>query len=571
MIVQFEGKQHQFPDDATDADIAAALGQLSSSEPSMGLGERALDLAKSGGIGVAKAAIGLAGLPGDIGSLQGLTANAVTGQGQQPAPVAPVGSGGLVEPGLESVGPSPRFGLPTSQGIQGAIESFTWPFYKPKTTAGEYARTAGEFLPGLLAGPGGLVRRGLSQVLAPAVTSETAGQATKGTEAEPYAQAAGGFAAPFALAAGRRAITPLPMAPGRADAVQALRNEGVDLTAGQVTGSKPLQWFEQALGDIPGSGGRAAATATRSAEQFTAAALRRAGENAPRATPEVIDRAFTRIGNDFDTLAARNTLRPDPQMGQELRTAIGDYRSLVSPPNRAPVIENFEAEIATALGNNRGVIPGEVYQSLRSRIERAARGAAAQPEVADTLRDMRMALDAAMERTLARTVSPDLGAWRQARNQYRNMLVIERAATGAGENAAQGLISPSQLRNTTVGMGRRAYARGQGDFAELARSGEAVMRSLPQSGTAPRAYAQGIPAAAAATLGAFFGGAPGAAMGGLAALAGPPLAGRALMSGPVQSYLGNQLLPGATQNLLRSGLLGGLLGSAGSRGLLSIQ
>ena len=40
-----------------------------------------------------------------------------------------------------------------------------------------------------------------------------------------------------------------------------------------------------------------------------------------------------------------------------------------------------------------------------------------------------------------------------------------------------------------------------GDFAELANAGEAVMRPMPQSGTAPRAAARALPMLAGALLG----------------------------------------------------------------------
>lgn len=59
--------------------------------------------------------------------------------------------------------------------------------YQPKTTAGEYAKTAGEFVPAAFGGEGGLIARG-ARVLVPALTSETAGQLTKGTKAEPVAR-----------------------------------------------------------------------------------------------------------------------------------------------------------------------------------------------------------------------------------------------------------------------------------------------------------------------------------------------------------------------------------------------
>lgn len=66
------------------------------------------------------------------------------------------------------------------------------PNYQPQTKLGEYAKTTAEFAPGLaLGGEGGLGRRVLTNVVAPAVASETAGQLTKGTAAEPYARIAG--------------------------------------------------------------------------------------------------------------------------------------------------------------------------------------------------------------------------------------------------------------------------------------------------------------------------------------------------------------------------------------------
>lgn len=79
--------------------------------------------------------------------------------------------------------------------------------YQPKTTAGKYAKTAGEFAPAAVGGEGGLIARG-ARVLVPAVASEAAGQATHGTKAEPVAR----FLA--ALAGG--GVTALASRPGTA-------------------------------------------------------------------------------------------------------------------------------------------------------------------------------------------------------------------------------------------------------------------------------------------------------------------------------------------------------------------
>jgi hypothetical protein len=357
----------------------------------------------------------------------------------------------------------------------------------------------------------------------------------------------------------RRAVTPLPVNAERQAAANVLRNEGVDLSAGQLSGSKGLRYAESEIG-----GNAAENLMERQGEQFTNAALRRAGENAPRATPEVIDRAFNRIGQQFDGLAARNQIVPDQQLANDLQGAVTEYTSLVPEAMRAPVVHNVAQDIVDAM--NRGPISGDAYQSLRSRLDRAARTSRADPQLSDALRGLRESLDDAMQRSIAQNNPRDLGGWQQARRQYRNMLVIEKAATGAGENAALGLISPSQLRNATVQQGRRAYARGQGDFAELARAGEALMKPMPQSGTAPRLAARNlgtmIPAILGGGAGAGVGGPFGAMAGAAAGAAAPRIFGSLMMSPMGQRYLSNQLLAGPAS--LRARALAGLLSTNAS-------
>jgi hypothetical protein len=128
--------------------------------------------------------------------------------------------------------------------------------------------------------------------------------------------------------------------------------------------------------------------------------------------------------------------------------------------------------------------------------------------------------------------------FKQARKEYRNLLIIEKAASGAGERSALGVISPSQFRNAVKTESIRDYSRGRTDMAELARAGEAIMKPLPQSGTAPRAAVSSGLAAIGGTLA----GAPGA----LVSIVAPTAAGHILMSGPMQRALANQLAPNRT-------------------------
>lgn len=336
--------------------------------------------------------------------------------------------------------------------------------------------------------------------------------------------------------AARRAVTPFSASPERLAAANTLRNEGVDLSAGQITGSKALRYAE---GEIGGNAARD--LAERQGEQFTAAALRRAGVSADRATPAVIDQAFVDLGQRFDDLGRRNVLVPDAALSADMQAALNTYGSITPETFRAPIVQSVANDIQQAI-QTRGNIGGDAYQVLRSKIEQAAQSARSDPQLSGALRDIRSALDDAMERSIAANNPADLGAWREARNEYRNLLTVTRAATGAGENAALGSISPSQLRNATMAReGRQNYARGRGDMADIARAGEAVMKPLPDSGTASRTAIRnlGIPAATGGA-GALAAGLPGAVIGAVA----PRVAGAAMMSRPGQAYLSNQMLPG---------------------------
>jgi hypothetical protein len=378
-----------------------------------------------------------------------------------------------------------------------------------------------------------------------------------------------GAISPYAIAGlskiAEKAITPFRTAPERVAAAATLADEGVPVTAGQLTGNRSLRFSESEIG-----GAKAAAVMDQQKDAFTSAVLRRAGINANRATPEVIDNAFTTVGQRFDDLAASNQVIPDTKMIQDLRSVFTQYGDTVAESQRAPIVEKLTNDIVKA--SQRGPISGEAYQNLTSRIARTARGAST-PDLKQTLYGIREALDDAMERSIARTNPKDFNGWRQAREQYRNLLAIEQAATRAGEAAAEGIITPANIRNAIVNQGRRAYARGKGDFADLARSGSMLLSPLPDSGTAGRLRAQNLAAFGPMVGGAVVGGGAGAyqtgdytgaLIGAGIGAAAPRLAGRALMSQPVQRYLSNQAMTQPMSPMLQ-GLLGGVAAQEAGR------
>ncbi len=506
-------------DAAGDADaariLASELIKVRSSAPSVDVA----DVAKSAGIGAAKGAIGLAGLPGDLAEYGARGIDRATRY---------VGE-------KLGVDVAPREDRPPTYGsadIQKAVEGKTGEFYKPQTRAGRYAETAGEFIPGaLISGPGSLLAKATKFGVVPGIASEAAGEAAQGSGYEPHARVAAALTAPFAAGVARRSITPFPATGERQALVDALRNEGVtSMTAGQVTGSRPLRYAESVLGDMPLAGRGAERIQEQGQRQFTDAALRRAGTGGEAATPDVLAANQRRLGQSFDDLSARNTATFDPQFATDIRDTLRDHSRLLDT-HQKQVVHDLIQDIA----QYGATMPGDVYQSTRSLLTKQANSVRqSHPPFADALRGIRNALDDVMERS----ISPaDRAEWQATRREYGAQKVLEKTASRAGEATAEGAIVPANLRNTVATENRGAYARGEGPFGELARAGTAVMAPLPNSGTPARLAAMNMMALPGAIVGGPAGWSAAAIGAGM-----PAIMGRALMSAPAQRYMGNQAL-----------------------------
>jgi hypothetical protein len=501
-------------------------------EDTRGIGERVMGGAKALGTGVAQGAIGLASLPQDLGNWAGEKVGYGLNRLMGDTPEQAQAGMDQVQAVRQQAGLVP----PSSQDMTQGYENTFGPMYQPQGTAEEYAQTLGQFVPGMLMGPGTLAQRLVSGTSA-ALGSETAGQASDGEWYEPYARLGGALLGGIAPDVARRAVTPNPIPKSRQSLIGDLDAEGVPLTAGQKTGSTKLRYLESELG-----GGKAASIMDDQAEKFTGAAARKAGVNATRLTADVMDDAFINVGHQFDDLMAKTKVPLDMQLQDDMLRAVTDYESVVGAS--APAANDIMNRVSSLATKNGGVLDGDAYKAIASEIRRKAKSAGS-PELREALENLKNALDDAVERGVSGVVRDE---WRTARTQYRNLLVLEKAALGAGEKTAEGLISPSQLRNATVQkQGGRNYVRGEGDFAKLARAGEATMKPLPNSGTAGRLNAQNMGAGILSLLGGAAGsaGGPGGALlGGLIGMGTPFAAGRALMSRPVQAYLANQLLQG---------------------------
>ena len=136
-LLQIVGSKKPDYSKMSDAELMAVVqkAQAAATEPST-LG----DVARSFGRGVAKGAIGVAGLPGDVGRLVGRGVHAA-------------GSAvGLPEPPPEAMD-LPL--IPSSEQVQRGVEKATGKFGEPATEAGRWAQSIGEFVPGSILAPGG--------------------------------------------------------------------------------------------------------------------------------------------------------------------------------------------------------------------------------------------------------------------------------------------------------------------------------------------------------------------------------------------------------------------------------
>jgi hypothetical protein len=256
------------------------------------------------------------------------------------------------------------------------------------------------------------------------------------------------------------------------------------------------------------------------------------------------------LSDKFNSLASANELRSDPRLHRDLLVPQLWYEKNTLPSQRAQGardIETIRNEIVDKLVANQGRMPGNVYQSIRSRLgEQANTAYKSDATLGAALKGMRNALDNAM----ARSMSPrDAAAWQLNRARWANMKQLEKAAATASEHLSPAGIAQS-VRSGRAGQ----YTAGKGNMDEVARAAAMVLKPLPNSFTSVRTGYKdlfNLPSmAGTGALGAAAGlagfGLPGVGL----AMAAPHLFSKAVLSRPVQAYLGNRVLPQNTRDIL---------------------
>jgi len=218
--------------------------------PSPSSSDIAADVAKSGASGVAKGVVGIPGIPGSLAGLIHTAGNPLVASALERI------YGPEVANRFRDVSSKSQNPLPTSQEVTDAA-GLT---YQPKTTAGKYAETVGEFAPNVIGGPEALATRVLTRAAIPGAASEAAGQATEGTAYEPYARIAAALASGGTAA---RATRPGPLAAPTVEEVKNAARAGYqspEVAAVQIKPSAVSSLGDKIENDLIGAGFRQGTT-----------------------------------------------------------------------------------------------------------------------------------------------------------------------------------------------------------------------------------------------------------------------------------------------------------------------
>lgn len=151
----------------------------------------AKDIGKSLASGAAEGAIGIPGFFGDISRGIDYSSSWLMAQGADKLGLLPKGktAADFMKAADDLKLPRDKFSMPTSSEMVGiAKDDLKIPFHEPQTKYGDYAKTAGQFIPGAIMTPGNPMMNAMKYGVAPGMASEGAGQATAGTKLEPWAR-----------------------------------------------------------------------------------------------------------------------------------------------------------------------------------------------------------------------------------------------------------------------------------------------------------------------------------------------------------------------------------------------
>jgi hypothetical protein len=354
-------------------------------------------------------------------------------------------------------------------------------------------------------------------------------------------------AVPMMFSAGAPRPSPsTQLSPEMSKLAKVAERQGVPLSLGQKTGSRPIQMMESVLENLPSTAGSQLAKGEAQQRAFTASALKKAGMTGSAGEAETLLAKKKELGSAIGEIAKRNNLDFNKGLTDKLAAIVDDAGQHL-PPTKGmhgytnPVADYVDMILSQV--DDSGKMLGTNYQGWREPL----RGLASNPVDGRYYRDIRSALDSSFRDQLK---GAEAETAKKLSREYANLKVIIDSLGGHGKLPAAGQIPPSQLSAALArSVGKENKTLGVGDLNELSRVGQAFVKDkLPDSGTSQRQFyrdlmTMNLPGVlGGAGLGYYQGGTPeSAVLGGAAGLGlslGGPKAAQTLLGSPAfQRYM----------------------------------
>ncbi len=327
------------------------------------------------------------------------------------------------------------------------------------------------------------------------------------------------------------------LSPEEQQLAAAAAKEGIPLTPGQATGSRPLQITESVMENLPFTAKPQAAVREAQQRAFTAAALKRAGMSGNVAKGGALLEQKLALGGQLGSIAERNTLNFNAGLTDKLANIVDDAAKHL-PPDSASKVAGTVDKILSQVDES-GSMLGTNYQAWREPL----RGLSSDGTIGHYFGQIRKVLDQSFKSQLT---GSEAAAFNEASQKYANIKTIIDAMGGAGVLPAKGQIAPTQLAGALGrSVGREGKALGRGDLNQLSKVGQVFVRDqIPNSGTAQREFIQRL-----LTSGGGVGGGAGIGAVGAAATGNDPMEGALLGAGLTA---GGLLAPRGIQMLMNS-------------------
>lgn len=267
---------------------------------------------------------------------------------------------------------------------------------------------------------------------------------------------------------------------GQRAALSRGRELGFRTTPGQETGSKVLQQLEAKLESQPASSGTFFNIKNGNQRTLNRTVAAELGERADELSGDVLDRAYTRMGGVFDSVADDIPRRVDPDQFLNRLAQVESENEGMLAQNiiESPLVKRYYDAIAS------GQPTGAQLNNLQSQMGKAANSKRmTDPAQAQALREVQhLVLD-----DIGSGLTPEAQAvFNEARQQYRVYSML--ADKPHMLNAATGNVSGANLANTLQRTDRSGYTLGRRDspMYDAARFTQAFKPLVGDSGTATR-------------------------------------------------------------------------------------